>query len=126
MDITRHLNCEPVLARPPSRLYEFQKTVRRHSFGFAAAAAVVAALVIALCVATLAVFRAKRDAQQIKHAKDDATEKLWGSYLAEARAIRSSRRQGQRFASLDSVSNAAAIRHDLTVRNEIGRASWRE
>ena len=38
MDIKRHLNNEPVLARPPSRLYEFQKTVRRHKFGFAAAA----------------------------------------------------------------------------------------
>ena len=37
MDIQRHLNNEPVVARPPSRLYEFQKTVRRHKFGFAAA-----------------------------------------------------------------------------------------
>jgi len=118
MDVTRHLNCEPVLARPPSRLYEFQKTVRRHSFGFAAAAAVVGALVIALCVATQAVFRARRDAQQIKLAKDDATEKLWASYLAEARAVRGSRWQGQRFASLNLVSNAAAIRRDLAVRNE--------
>ena len=47
MDITRHLNCEPVLARPPSRLYEFQKTVRRHSFGFAAAALMTLVLVAA-------------------------------------------------------------------------------
>jgi eukaryotic-like serine/threonine-protein kinase len=49
-DIQRHLNCEPVVARPPSRLYEFQKTVRRHKFGFAAAAAVTAALMIGLAV----------------------------------------------------------------------------
>jgi len=28
-DIKRHLNDEPIVARPPSRLYEFQKTVRR-------------------------------------------------------------------------------------------------
>ena len=40
-DIQRHLNCEPVLARPPSRVYEFQKTVRRHKFGFAATAAII-------------------------------------------------------------------------------------
>src|ERR1019366_8624269 len=90
MDVQRYLADEPIVARPPSRLYEFQKTVRRHRFGFAAAAAVVAALVIALCVATLAVFRARRDAEQIKQAKDDATEKLRASYLAEARARRAS------------------------------------
>ena len=118
MDITRHLNCEPVLARPPSRLYEFQKTVRRHRFGFAAAAPMIAALVIALCAATLAVFRAGRDAQQIRQAKDDATEKLWTSYLAEARARRASGRAGQRFESLDAVRKAAAIRPNLAVRNE--------
>jgi serine/threonine protein kinase/tetratricopeptide (TPR) repeat protein len=51
-DIKRHLNCEPVVARPPSRLYEFQKTVRRHKFGFVAAGAVMAALMIGLVVST--------------------------------------------------------------------------
>jgi hypothetical protein len=44
MDLQRHLKNEPVLARPPSRLYEFQKTVRRHKVGFAAAAAIMIAL----------------------------------------------------------------------------------
>jgi len=48
MDIQRHLNCETVIARPPSRLYEFQKTVRRHKFGFAATGAVIMTLVIGL------------------------------------------------------------------------------
>src|SRR3974390_629783 len=43
-DLKRHLNNEPVLARPPSKLYEFQKTVRRHKFGFAAAAAIMLTL----------------------------------------------------------------------------------
>jgi WD40 repeat protein/serine/threonine protein kinase len=45
-DIERHLNNEPVVARPPSKLYEFQKTVRRHKFGFAAATALIAVLVM--------------------------------------------------------------------------------
>ena len=47
-DIRHHLNCEPVLARPPSRLYEFQRTVRRHKYGFAAASVVFAALSLGL------------------------------------------------------------------------------
>jgi len=44
MDLQRHLYNEPVLARPPSRLYEFRKTVQRHKFGFAAVATVIAVL----------------------------------------------------------------------------------
>ena len=60
MDIQRHLNCEPVAARPPSRLYEFQKTVRRHKFGFAAAAAVIAVLAIGALVSTWQAIRATR------------------------------------------------------------------
>ncbi|MCI0540831.1 MAG: tetratricopeptide repeat protein [Verrucomicrobiales bacterium] len=51
-DIERHLRNEPVVACPPSNLYRFQKLVRRNKVAFAAAAAVVTALVIGLGVAT--------------------------------------------------------------------------
>jgi tetratricopeptide (TPR) repeat protein len=51
-DIERHLGNEPVAARPPGRLYEFQKTVRRHKFGFAAAGAVMVALTLGLAMST--------------------------------------------------------------------------
>ena len=44
MDIQRYLNSEPVMARPPSRLYRFQKLVRRNKVVFAAGGAVAAAL----------------------------------------------------------------------------------
>ena len=36
-DMQRHLNNEPVVARPPSRLYRLQKLVRRNKLAFAAA-----------------------------------------------------------------------------------------
>jgi len=60
MDIQRHLTNEPVVARPPSKLYEFQKTVRRHKVGFAATAAVVAALAVGVVASTSQAVRAKR------------------------------------------------------------------
>jgi serine/threonine protein kinase/tetratricopeptide (TPR) repeat protein len=60
MDITRHLNCEPVLARPPSRFYEFQKTVRRHKFGFGAAALIGVVLVVATGISAWQAVRASR------------------------------------------------------------------
>src|SRR6266705_240209 len=42
MDVQRHLENVPVVARPPSNLYRFQKLVRRHKLAFAAASAVAA------------------------------------------------------------------------------------
>ena len=52
MDILRYLSNEPVMARPPSRLYRFRKLVRRNRVVFAAAGAVAFALVAGLGVST--------------------------------------------------------------------------
>jgi WD40 repeat protein len=59
-DLQRHLNNEPIVARPPSRLYEFQKTVRRHKVGFAAAATVMVTLALA---AALSMWQARKQVQ---------------------------------------------------------------
>src|SRR5437762_11933247 len=67
MDLQRHLNNEPVLARPPSRLYEFQKTVRRHKVGFAAVAALMIVLAAGVLVSSLAAVRARRAELQTRH-----------------------------------------------------------
>jgi serine/threonine protein kinase len=56
MDIQRFLNSEPVVARPPSRLYRFQKLVRRNKVVFAAVGAVAAALIIGLGASTWLLF----------------------------------------------------------------------
>ena len=63
-DIQRHLNTEPVVARPPSRLYEFQKTVHRHKFGFAAGGALIASLLIGLGVSTWMFVQEKKAHQE--------------------------------------------------------------
>jgi eukaryotic-like serine/threonine-protein kinase len=51
MDIRRHLANEPVVARPASVAYRFRKMVRRNKVAVAAVSAVVAALLIGLCLA---------------------------------------------------------------------------
>ena len=53
MDIQRQLANEPIVARPPSKLYRLQKLVRRHKLAFAAAGAVLAALLAGLGLSTL-------------------------------------------------------------------------
>jgi serine/threonine protein kinase len=64
MDVQRHLGNEPVTARPRSRLNEFQKTVRRHKVGFAAAAAVMAALFFGLAISTWSLAKEKQARQR--------------------------------------------------------------
>jgi tetratricopeptide (TPR) repeat protein len=73
-DIQRHLNCQPVVARPPSRLYEFQKTVRRHKVGFAAAAAVIMTLVVGVVVSTAEAIRATRAERGQRSLREAAQE----------------------------------------------------
>ena len=118
MDVQRHLNDEPVVARQPSRLYLFRKLVRRNKLVVAAGVVITVSLILGLGAATVAAVRVHRDNQQIRKAKDEATEKLWAAYLAEARGTRTSGRAGQRFDSLEAVKNAAAIHANLAVRNE--------
>jgi len=65
-DLLRHFANEPVMARPPGRLYRFGKLVRRHQFGFAAAGAIAAALVIGATVATWQAVRAKEAAERMR------------------------------------------------------------
>jgi len=62
-DVQRHLRNEPIAARPPSKLYEFQQAVRRHKFGFAAATCVMITLLIGVLVNTLQYHR-ERAARQ--------------------------------------------------------------
>jgi tetratricopeptide (TPR) repeat protein len=57
MEVQRYLDNEPVTARPPSRLYRFQKLVRRNKMVFGAVAAVAAALVIGLGASTWLYFQ---------------------------------------------------------------------
>ena len=59
-DIKRHLNNEPVVARPPSAAYRFQKAFRRNKLAFAAGTAVAAALVLGVIGTTIGLVRAKQ------------------------------------------------------------------
>jgi len=63
MDVERYLNKEPVIARPPSRLYRFVKLVHRNKILFASGTAVAVALIIGLGTSTRLYFM-ERTARQ--------------------------------------------------------------
>jgi tetratricopeptide (TPR) repeat protein len=59
-DLKRHLDNEPVVARPPSAAYKFQKAFRRNKLVSAAGTAVALALVIGLVVSSWQMLVARR------------------------------------------------------------------
>jgi eukaryotic-like serine/threonine-protein kinase len=87
-DIVRHLNNEPISARPPSAVYRFRKTVSRNKLAFSAAAAVVLAILAGLGLATAGFIRANTERQRAEAALADAQEQraLADDNFREARA----------------------------------------
>jgi len=75
-DLKRHLDNEPVTARPPSTAYRFQKAFRRNKLVFAAGAAVATALIVGLTFSAWQAVRATRAEAQATVEKAQAlTEK---------------------------------------------------
>ena len=72
-DLNRHLNHEPVVARPPSNLYRFQKLVRRNKLMFAAGAMATVALVVGTGLAAWQAVRASRERDAKELALRDET-----------------------------------------------------
>src|SRR5262249_18368971 len=73
MDLKRSLGGEPVVARPPSNLYRFQKLVRRNKALFASATVVALALMSGAIVSAWQAARATRFAREANHQRQVAT-----------------------------------------------------
>ncbi len=73
-DLKRHLDNEPVVARPPSQLYRLQKMVRRNKAATVGVASVALALVLGLGLATAALVRerAARQREQVAQQRERA------------------------------------------------------
>ncbi|MES2924009.1 MAG: tetratricopeptide repeat protein [Verrucomicrobiota bacterium] len=75
MDIQRHLANEPVLARPPSSAYRFQKLVRRNKLAVLATGVVLAVLVAATGISVWQATLARKAAADALEARNEATAK---------------------------------------------------
>ncbi len=105
VDINRYLNNEPVIARPPSQLYRFQKLVRRNKIVFAAGAAVAAALIIGLGTSTC-LFLMERSARQ----RAVAAERQQARLRQEAELARANEAELRRQAEAREKIILAAVR----------------
>jgi serine/threonine protein kinase/WD40 repeat protein len=94
VDIRRHLDNEPVSARPPGRVYRFQKSFQRNRLAYIAATAVAVALLLGIIATTLQSVRASaaQARETIQRNKAEANEqKALAAQAAEAKL----RRQAQ-------------------------------
>jgi non-specific serine/threonine protein kinase/serine/threonine-protein kinase len=107
-DLRRHLQSEPVLAGPPSRVYRARKFVRRHRVLVAASTAVAIALLAAVIGITAGLLRARREAQRANQAAADAS--ATAAFLADL------------FRSEDP---SQALGSDLSARDILERGSER-
>ena len=110
-DIERHLSNEPVVARPPSNLYRFQKLVRRNKLIFATAIIVSASLIVGFGVSTL-LFYQERQA----HLRAVAAEHEQVRLREQAQKLRSDEAELRRRAeSASKVSEENAYCADVAI-----------
>ena len=82
LDLQRHLDNEPVVARPPTTIYRVQKLMRRNKLAFAAGTAIAAMLVLGIAASLWQAARADREAGRALRAEAVANERL-----AESQAV---------------------------------------
>jgi eukaryotic-like serine/threonine-protein kinase len=134
MDVQRYLNNEPVVARPPSRGYRFQKLVRRNQLVFAAGTVVAVALIVGLGAATWMFFKAEeaRANEAVLRQQAEAREKLTeavvlvnqGDYEGATRAIEAIKIPPTR-PSLDGVSALRSVGEWLAIQGRWHEAASR-
>jgi len=121
-DIKRHLDNEPVLARPPNSLYRLQKLVTRHR----AVSFLSVILLLSLFAGAGMLWRSDRQLRRALRAEKELraveVEALRSSLVSQARAQRLSHRLGQRLDVLATLERAAKIRPTLDARDEAAAA----
>lgn len=106
-------------ATPGDDLEATRAASRRDLHRTSTAMAIILALVFALALAAVVTgIRAARNLQRAEAAEADARERLWNSYVAQARAVRLTPEAGRRQNALNVISNAAAIRATPALRTE--------
>src|SRR5207237_7573527 len=95
MDVQRHLSNEPVLARPPSQLYRFQKLARRNKVALVAVASVLFALIVGLAMSTWMFTRERRARRGAVVAEQVAQKAREGEMAQRQRAEQAQQNEAQ-------------------------------
>jgi serine/threonine protein kinase len=130
MDVERYAENEPIVARPPSQIYRFQKLVRRNKLAFGAVTAVMVALVCGLGLATYGLVQARvqrnqaRASERTAQREKQAAEEARAQALKSEQSARSEAAKSQQVAQLlkdmlKSVGPSVALGRDTAMLKEI-------
>jgi serine/threonine protein kinase/WD40 repeat protein len=108
-DLQRFLDDEPVKARRISRTERLARWCRRQPVMAGLLLAVLVLLLIVAVGSTLSSFWLSTALRNSEESRKEAREKLWESYLAQARASRMSRQVGQRVGTLRAIQEALKL-----------------
>jgi eukaryotic-like serine/threonine-protein kinase len=113
-DVERYLADEPIMARPPSNLYRFQKSVQRNKLAFMAVGAVAAALALGLVLSMTEAIRAKQAEREQSRLRQqaEAEQQKARTETAKATAISDFLQQSLQSANPDEIKGA-----DYSMRN---------
>ena len=97
VDVQRHLNNEPVEARPPGNIYRFQKLVRRNRVVVITTSAILASLIIGLGASTWSLLRERqaRQAAATAEANEAALQEKLRQSIQQFAQVQSQMRQDQ-------------------------------
>src|SRR5262249_40372369 len=108
-DLQRFLADRPIKARRASLAEQTWRWARRNPAGATLFTAVLLLVLLVAVVTRGAAVWLSAALRDSENAKANANDKLWGSYLAQARASRMTRQPGQHFDSLRAIREAMKL-----------------
>ena len=122
-DIWRHLEHEPVVARPQSTTYRVQKFVRRNKLMVGAAATVVALLVLGILVSTWQAVRATRAERKKEEALEKESAEREKALQAKAREAeqRAAAQKAERLAEQQAYAATINLAYQAWKESNLGR-----
>ena len=115
-DIQRHLQNEPVVARPPSNAYRLQKLVRRNKLAVSAGLVVVLTLIVGSGVSTWFAVR-EHDQRQLSEKNEKIAEEATEEAIRQRRAAMHAEQEARRNSYLSDMNLASQALRE----NQFGR-----
>ncbi len=113
------------MARPPSRLYEFQKTFRRHKVGFISTGVVILALTLGVAIAAwqaVVATRAKGEGGGANGKEREANEQKAAAARASAEELRQKAEAQERAARQRAYASDMNLAKQALAGSNLGRA----
>ena len=117
-DLGRFLLGEAIRARPTNVLEKVWRWGVRNPVISGLGALLIVLLAVFFAYTLVSSSQIRREARRALLAEQQARSELWQSLLEQARAERRTGQAGQRYASLEAIQRAAAIRPAIELRNE--------